>query len=276
MYNSIAFRLVKSCKYALRQINHAFGYDFEKPFKITYFEGNFTIAAARKNIGVEYDDFIIIIRNPENYCCRDRFMVVKAIGGGFDLVESRSLGYFGDFKQRLGDYYRKSDFNEDRKSKNAQAYFLYQAKEYRRPVKPTPRPSYYIRRNDIVFDKCGNNLTDRRNDLIRRAEALRRERKRAAYLETDDTGKVKELENRIAATKAAIVKELEAAATPDEFDKVGKKCDGWHGLRWVVWHFESYKKRTAEKDFPSVEAAAGAYNEIIKELENLTKEGETK
>ena len=271
MYNQIAFRLVQSCKYALRQINHAFGYDFEKPFKITYFEGNFTIAAARKNIGVEYDDFIIIIHNPDNYCRRDRFMVVKAVGGGFDLVEGRALGYYNNFRQSLDYYYRKSDFNDDRKSKNAQAYFLYQAKEYRRPVKPTPRPSYYIRRNDIVFDKCGNNITDRRQDYARRAEALRRERARAAYLETNDAAKVQELENRIAAAKAAIIKELEKAATPDEFDKVGKKCEGWHGLRWIVWHFESYKKRTAEKDYPSVKAANEAYNEIFNELENLTK-----
>lgn len=271
MYNSIAFRLVQSCKYALRQINHAFGYDFEKPYKITYFEGNFTIAAARKNIGVEYDDFIIIIRNPDNYCRRDRFMVVKAVGGGFDLVEGRALGYYNNFRQSLDDYYRKSDFNDDRKSTKAQAFFLYQAKEYRRPVKPTPRPSYYIRRNDIVFDKCGNNITDRRNDLIRRAEALRRERARAAYLETDDAGKVKELENRIAATKAAIISELEKATTPDEFDKVGKKCEGWHGLRWIVYNFEIYKKRTTEKDYSSVEAANNAYNVITQDLENLTK-----
>ena len=269
MENQIVFRLIQSCKYALKQLNHAFGYDFEKPFKITYFEGNFTITSARKLLGVEFDDFIIIIRNPNNYCHGERFMVVKAIGSGFDLVEARRLGYFGDFKKRLDDYFRKSDFNDDRKSKHAQAYFIYQAKEYRRPVKPV-KYGYYSRNND-VFDKCGNNLTERRNELSRRAEALRRERKRAAYLETDDAAKVSEIAEKIAATKAAIIKELEKATTPDEFDKVGKKCEGWHGLRWIVWNFENYKKRTAEKDYPSIEAAAKAYNEITQELENLTK-----
>jgi hypothetical protein len=271
MYNQIATKLNKACKYAFMQLHNAFGFDFEEPFNMVYHEGNFTITSARKLLGVEFDNFIIIIRNPENYCRRDRFMVVKAVGSGFDIVEGRALGYYNNFRQSLDDYCRKSDFNDDRKSTKAQAYFLYQAKEYRRPVKPTPRPSYYIRRNDIVFDKCGNNITDRRNDLMRRAEALRRERARAAYLETNDTAKVKELENRIAAAKAAIIKELEKAATPDEFDKVGKKCEGWHGLRWIVWHFESYKKRTAEKDYPSVKAANEAYNEIFNELENLTK-----
>lgn len=272
MNNKIAFRLVKSCKYALRQLNHAFGYDFEKPFKITYFEGNFTIAAARKNIGVEYDNFIIIIRNPDNYCHGDRFMVVKAAGSGFDLVESRTLGYFGNFKQRLDDYYRKSDFNDDRKSKNAQVFLLYQDKEYRRPVKPVKpvRCGYYSKSNDD-FDKCGNNLTERRSELKWRAEALRRERQRAAYLKTDDTAKVKEIAEKIAAAKAAIIKELEKATTPDEFDKVGKKIDGWHGLRWITSDFNRYKGKTAAQEYGSIDEANKVYNNILKDIENLTK-----
>lgn len=272
MNNQIAVKLNKACKYALMQLHNAFGFDFEKPFIMVYHEGNFTIASARKLLGVEFDDFIIIIRNPEKYCRRDRFMVVKAIGGGFDLVEGRTLGYYNNFRQSLDDYFRKSDFNDDRKSTKAQAYFLYQPKRYRRPVKPTPRPTYYSRRDDI-FDKCGNNITERRNELIRRAEALRRERKRAAYLETDDAAKVQELEKKIAATKAAIISELEKATTENDYKKVGERIGGWHGLKWIVWHFGNYKKRTAEKDYPSIEAANGAYNEIVKDLENLM-EGE--
>ena len=275
MKNQIAVKLNKACKYAFVQLHNAFGFDFEKPFNMVYHEGNFTIASARKLLGVEYDDFIIIIRNPDNYCRGERFMVVKAVGGGFDLVASRELGYYNDYKQSLDDYFRKSDFNDDRKSARTQAYFLYQAKEYRRPVKPTPRPSYYNKRDDI-FDKCGNNVTERRNELIRRAETLRRERARAAYLETDDAAKVQELEKKFAATKAAIISELEKATTQDDFSKVGEKIGGWHGLKWVVWHLGRYKKRTAEKDYPSVKAATEAYNEIFNELEALTKEGETK
>ena len=150
MNNQIAVKLNKACKYAFMQLHNAFGFDFEKPFNMVYHEGNFTIASARKLLGVEFDNFIIIIRNPENYCRRDRFMVVKAIGGGFDLVEGRTLGYFNNYKQQLDNYFRKSDFNEDRKSTKAQAYFLYQPKRYRRPVKPV-RYGYYPRNND-TFD----------------------------------------------------------------------------------------------------------------------------
>lgn len=275
MKNQIAVKLNKACKYAFMQLHNAFGFDFEKPFNMVYHEGNFTIASARKLLGVEFDNFIIIIRNPENYCRRDRFMVVKAIGGGFDLVEGRTLGYYNNFRQSLDDYFRKSDFNDDRKSTKAQAYFLYQPERYRRPVKATPRPSYYNRRDDI-FDKCGNNVTERRNELIRRAEALRRERKRAEYLETDDAAKVQELEKKIAATKAAIISELEKATTENDYKKVGEKIGGWHGLKWVVWHFGNYKKRTAEKDYPSVDMATAAYNEIVKDLENLMEGEDTK
>ena len=274
MDNQIAVKLNKACKYAFMQLHTAFGFDFEKPFNMVYHEGNFTIASARKLLGVEFDNFIIIIRNPEDYCHGDRYRVVKATAGGFDLIDHRDFGYFGNWRQSLDSYWRKSDFNDDRKSTIAQAYFLYQAKEYRHPVKPTPRPSYYIRSNDIVYDKSGNNVTERRNELKRRAAALRRERQRAAYLKTDDTAKVQELEKKFAATKAAIISELEKATTPDEFDRVGKKCEGWYGLRWIARSLETYKKRTAARDYTSIDEANAAYAGIFNELEALTKEGE--
>lgn len=276
MNNQIAVKLNKACKYAFMQLHNAFGFDFEKPFEMVYHEGNFTIASARKMLGVPYEDFIIIIRNPGNYCHGDCYQVVKAIGGGFDLVEGKTLVYFGDWKKRLDYYFRKSDFNDDRKSTKAQAFFLYQAKEYRRPVKPVKKYGYYCSRNDDEYDKCGNNITERRNELRCRAEALRRERQRAAYLKTDDAAKVQELEKKFAATKAAIISELEKATTPDEFDRVGKKCEGWHGLRWIARSLETYKKRTAAWDYTSIDEANAAYNGIFSELEALTKDGETK
>lgn len=323
MNNQIAVKLNKACKYAFMQLHTAFGFDFEKPFNMVYHEGNFTIASARKLLGVEFDNFIIIIRNPGNYCRRDRFMVVKAIGGGFDLVEGRTLGYYNNFRQSLDDYSRKSDFNDDRKSARAQAYFLYQAKEYRRKakvksidyfkryaVKDVTRGLYngkeYASQVELMplddnghrftwhpcgertiyapelkpiedcIDKSGYILTARRQDYARRAAELRRERQRAAYLETDDAAKVQELEKKFAATKAAIISELEKATTPDEFDKVGKKCEGWHGLRWILNDLNRYKTRTAARDYTSIDEATRAYNDIFKALEALTKEGETK
>ena len=317
MKNQIAFGLVKSCKYALRQLNNAFGYDFEKPFNMVYFEGNFTVAGARKLLGVEYDNFIIVVKSPNSYF-HNRFMIVKAVCDGFELVSSRELGYFGSLDKRLDSYYIKADFNDDRKSKNAQAFFVYQAKEYRRPIKKVkpfdyagrykvghvtkgsyngneyasqidlmplgsnghkftwkPNEGIYSTKNrqtlENCIDKSGYILTERRRELKARAEALRQERQRAAYLKTDDTAKVNEIAEKIAAAKAAIIKELEKATTPDEFNKIGESVKGWHGLRWIVYNFEIYKRRTAERDYPSVEAANKAYNEIAQDLENLTK-----
>lgn len=319
MNNQIAVKLNKACKYAFMQLHNAFGFDFEKPFTMVYHEGNFTIASARKLLGVEYDDFIIIIRNPENYCRRDRFMVVKAIGGGFDLVEGRTLGYYNNYRQSLDDYFRKSDFNEDRKSKTAQVFLFYQAKEYRHPKKtssfdsskrykvgkvtkgsyngteyasqvelmplddnghrftwhPCGERTFYagnLKTLENCIDKSGYILTERRSDLECRAKALRRERERAAYLKTDDTAKAQELEKKFAATKAAIISELEKATTSEEFDKVGKKIDGWHGLRWIIGDINRYKAKTAARDYASIEDANKAYNEIASGLEALTKE----
>ena len=319
MENQIAAKLNKACKYALMQLHNAFGFDFEKPFNMVYFEGNFTIASARKMLGAPSENFIIIIRNPNNYFRGDRFSVVKAIGDGFDLVEGRTLGYFNNYKQSLDDYFRKSDFNEDRKSKSAQVYLFYQAQEYRHKAKVKaidyfkryavkdvtrglyngteyasqvklmplddnghcftwhPCGSRTIYKPDLkpleeCIDKSGYILTERRSDLKCRAEALRRERARAAYLKTDDTAKAQELEKKFAATKAAIISELEKATTSEEFDKVGKKIDGWHGLRWIIGDINRYNAKTAARDYASIEDANKAYNEITNGLEALTKE----
>ena len=323
MDKQVIFRLVNECKYALMGLHNAFGFDFNKPFKAAYFESNFTIASARKVLDIPFDDFIIIIRNPANYCRGDRFSVVKAIGDGFDLISGRELGYFRNYKQSLDDYFRKSDFNEDRKSKAARVYLFYQAPEYRRRakaraidyfgryiVKDTIKGHYngieYASQVELMplddnghrftwhpcgertictsdmktlencIDKSGYILTARRQDYKRRAAELRRERQRAAYLKTDDTAKVNELGNMIAATKAAVIVELEKAATPGEFDKVGEKINGWHGLKWIVYNFENYKAKTAAREYASIKDAITAYNRIAYELEALTKEGETK
>ena len=119
--------------------------------------------------------------------------------------------------------------------------------------------------NDI-FDKSGWYLRGRREDLKRRADILRSERTKAAYLNTDNGDKVKELKAMIDRRKAEIVAQLMAAETSKEIDAVHDAL-GWRGLYSIVSDFESFKEKTEGRKYSSIEDSDRAYNAIKNKLE---------
>lgn len=112
-----------------------------------------------------------------------------------------------------------------------------------------------------IFDKSGWYLHDRRENLKRRADALRAERAKAAYLNTDNADKVRELQALIDRRKAEIVAQLSEAATSDEIDAV-REALGWRGLYGIVRDFEAFKENTEARKYSSIERSDDAYNAI--------------
>lgn len=116
-----------------------------------------------------------------------------------------------------------------------------------------------------IFDKSGWYLRDRREDLKRRADALRAERAKAAYLNTDNADKVKELRALIDRRKAEIVAQLSMASTSEEIDAV-REALGWRGLYGIMRDFESFKENTEARKYSSIERSDAAYNAIKSKL----------
>ena len=116
-----------------------------------------------------------------------------------------------------------------------------------------------------IFDKSGWYLHDRRENLKRRADALRAERAKTAYLNTDNADKVKELQALIDRRKAEIAAQLSEAATSDEIDAV-REALGWRGLYGIVRDFEAFKDNTEARKYSSIERSDAAYNAIKSKL----------
>lgn len=119
-----------------------------------------------------------------------------------------------------------------------------------------------------MIDKSGYLLHERRQDLKRRAEQLRREKAAAAYQATDDREKVEEIRGMIENMKAGIIEALKAATTCDEVSAVHTMIDRYpDGLKWIVNTFETYEEKTNEKSFTSINAAERVYTDLKKNLE---------
>lgn len=111
-----------------------------------------------------------------------------------------------------------------------------------------------------VIDKSGYLLIERRADLKRRADAMRAEKKRKAYMETDNREKVEALRAIIAAKREALSRELREAKTAAEVETIYKQIRDYSNS---LARFEVFEARTASKEYPSIEAAEEAYNGVL-------------
>lgn len=115
--------------------------------------------------------------------------------------------------------------------------------------------------NDVI-DKSGYILIERRANLRRRAAALRAERAKAKYDATNNEKQIAELREMIRARKASIVEMLKSANTAEELKAVEKAVAYWKGLAGIVADFERFERRTAAKEYRSIEDSNSAYNAI--------------
>ena len=133
----------------------------------------------------------------------------------------------------------------------------------------------YTAINEII-DKSGYIVNKKRDDLKRRAAALRAERAKAAYMVTDNTNIIKELDNLFTETKTAIIEELKQATTAEALKAVYKKLDTWRGLAGIAGDLERLKARDAAREYSSTDKFLQAADEIRAELAKLTAPEEGK
>lgn len=120
------------------------------------------------------------------------------------------------------------------------------------------------------IDKSGYLLPWRRDEMKRRALALRKEKERAAFLQTENGEKVRELAARIETAKIIISKKILAASDYDSLCKVSSLA-GWNGLASAVRHFETFRERVANKSFSSIAAFDREFQYIADHLEKIEK-----
>lgn len=274
MKNNDIKRLLTINPKALKGLHNVLGFDFEKPFACIALVGNFTINKVYKIVeAAGYDAhcrIALLMRIPKSNWY-NRFHIVTVEYGGRVDIDHEKTGYNLDY------FYRKADFENVRKNQRAETFIIVQKKDDIRI--PTSKPfdmaaryesapyygqSYYKK---YTLDKSGYIMDGRLENLKRRADQLRREREKNAYLQTDNTEKVERLRGLIEARKAEIVAELIAARTSEELSAVNKKLNYWHGLEGIMSDFEHFEKYTNNRSYSTIAQSDRAYDEILKKLE---------
>ena len=121
-----------------------------------------------------------------------------------------------------------------------------------------------------IIDKSGYIVNTKRDELKRRAAALRAERAKAAYIKTDNAAIIAELENLYKKARAAIVKELSAAETVEQYQTISKKLDYFHGIADALAALERLKENDANRAYSSIEKFTAAADAIRAKFEALT------
>lgn len=122
-----------------------------------------------------------------------------------------------------------------------------------------------VKTQDItnIIDKSGYLVFAKRNELKRRANGLRADRKKAAYDAVDNSGKIAELKGLVAAHKNEIVNALISATSYSDLHNVAEMLGRWSGgLVGVVRSLELFEERTNKKQYTSIEQSDTAYNNI--------------
>lgn len=319
-HNAIIKKLLKRNRGIFRTIHAVWGFDFEKPFTAYHINGNYTVNQILKLTQEKHtpDAKILLLTCDASHNWRKDLHAVTVDRFGEIDIEFKIPWKTGG--RALDIFYRKSDFEETRKSKTAETFIILQERKYLIDTSKKPRDlskrykyipmehgekmsdgrgsSWYYRiklktldengatfeydfdtlaryndykTNNIfdIIDKSGYLLTIKREDLKRRAKALKAQREKDAYNKTENGAKVEELAEAIETAKKEILKSLEEAKTSSDIDRIGKKI--YFDFSHILRAFERYKERTEAKTYNSIAEAENAYNDITADLEKLNK-----
>ena len=240
-------------RYTPRAVHDCFGIDYNKPFFAASIRGPFTVSKAEKAItagGIDprNAENIILIRDPA-HSYRNEWRVVTMDGrGGFDIEHRDNYYRMECTRRRAGfdNYYRKADFNEDRKSGTAEAVIISQHAEHlHKPAEKTLDPAE--RYKVVNFNLC--RYADRNETYISRITLQR----------TNDHGTRAEIGN----TSRVIYRGYwEPATVEDAIDKSG----------YIVYYRRrEWKRRARALRAEREKAAANAadYSNQLAELDRL-------
>lgn len=124
-----------------------------------------------------------------------------------------------------------------------------------------------------IIDKSGYFINDRRENLKRRAAALRAERKKAAFIASDNTRLIEGLYQAILSRRDDIISLLSNATTGADFERIANIFDRWNGFADIVRDYERLKARDASKEYSSIDSFNKSYNGLVSRLEAILSRG---
>ena len=249
--------LLQCRKKALQYIACCYGYDFQKPFKVTGLLGKFTANSIKKITGND-DGILLVCKGTEVRC-------VKLNKGKFDTDVEHSRETYNCL---INYYYRKYDFESDRKSGELGVFIVQQDAKYKREVKRSSNSYSYYHITD-VFDKSGFNITETREQLQSRLRKYKADKKKKEVdlisYETD----LKEIKKMFQTLKEKIILKLTEAQTSDKYKNVENVFD--FRFIWMIQDMEKFERKVTQNGFDSVEEATDSIKELKEKITEKIK-----
>ena len=257
VFNNALKELLQCRKKALKYLACCYGYDFQKPFKVTGLLGKFTANSINKITGSN-NGILLVCKGSEVRC-------VELNNGKFDIeVPSGAYEYSIEY------YYRKSDFEADRKTGKLGVFIIQQDEKYKRKVKRTSSSYYcYSNRGSDEFDKSGCNITEVREQLQYRLYKYKADKKKKEVDSISYEADLKEIKEMFQALKEKLLVKLSEAKTSEDYKNIDNILG--YSFVWMVRDIEKFETKVLQNDFYSIEEATNGITHLKEQIMEKTK-----
>lgn len=253
VFDNALKELLQCRRKALQFIADCYGYDFQKPFKVTGLLGKFTVNSIKKMTGSN-NGILLVCKGTEVRC-------VELNTGKFKVEVPRDK-----YKYSIDDYYAKYSFEEDGKSGKLGVFIIQQDAEYKREVKRTSNSYYYYSdHNSDEFDKSGCNITEARQALKYRLNKYKADKRKREVDSISYEADLKEIKEMFSKLKAKLILKLNEANTYEEYSKLEDVFD--YRFVWMVGDIEKLEKKVTQNKFNTIKEATDSITSIKEKIE---------
>lgn len=253
VFDNALKELLQCRRKALQFLACCYGYDFQKPFKVTGLLGKFTANSIQKMTG-SYDGILLVCKKTEVRC-------VELNGGVFEVEIPRDK-----YKYSIAEYYRKCDFETDRKSGKLGVFIIQQDAEYKREVERTSSSYYYhSNSNSDEFDKSGCNITETRQALKYRLNKYKDDKRKKEVDAISYEADLKEIKEMFQILKEKLLVKLSEAKTSKEYKNIENIFD--YRFVWMVSDIEKFENKVTQNKFSTVKEATDSIKSLKEQIE---------
>lgn len=240
VFDNALRELLQCRRKALQFIADCYGYDFQKPFKVTGLLGSFT-ANSIKRITGSNSGILLVCKGTKVRC-------VELNAGEFNIRIPRNKYAL------IAEYYKKSSFEEDRKSGKLGVFIIQQDAKYKREVKRASSSSYYYSNSSSdEFDKSGCNITEARQALKHSLYDYKADKKKREVDSISYEADLKEIKEMFQTLKEKILIKLSEAKTSNEYRSIEDVFN--YEFVWMVNNMEVFETNVTQNGFLTVEEA---------------------
>lgn len=297
--------LLQRNKNIFKALHEIYNFDFESDFTIQKYTGKFTVNTISKSLGnidIDETNTVVVladVKYRENYC-----YIVRVTKSGFcisfpkkcyfyGLDDFYSKGRFEDFrKEENKTYYIISQSKEfekaaSKKEVDYNSRFKYVSKigwgdgkgnhgisqidlldTSHNGGKFTIHTQHPASSTDVNYfvDKSGYIVEGKKEELKRKARALKREREKANVDSVNFDKELKEIKKTLEHYKN---KYMGLFANCNNYDSICQFESKLLDFRWVLLSVERFEKNNTNKNFSSISEAENRLNTIYAEIEKV-------